>query len=84
MKKIIYYILFLLSIPMLYSACTEEKIRITPSMKTQIDTTFKNQLNALRAETDSLCDLKFDKMVNAMKDSIIQERLEERKRKLGY
>lgn len=65
-------------------ACGEEPERITPSMKTQIDTTFRNMTKALKIEMDSICDAEFDKQVKIAKDSIMIERLEERKKKLGY
>jgi len=74
----------LIIIPCLIVACREEPERITPDMRRQIDTLYKNQVPVLKAEMDSLCDLRFDKMVNEMKDSIMIERLEERKKKLGY
>jgi len=57
---------------------------MTSDMRTQVDTTYKKQVKLLEVEMDSLCTERFDREVAAARDSIMKERLEERRKKLGY
>lgn len=72
--------LFFLS---LFCSCGKDEVKMTPKIKKHIDTTYRNELRILTPALDSICDLRFDSLVSAAKDSILKIRLEERKEKLG-
>ncbi len=80
-KKLKFYVLIFV----LLSACTTEQTPyFNKELRTQVDTLYKNQLEDLKKETDSLCEVQTQKILETAVDSIIQVRLEERKKKLGY
>ena len=72
-----------LFILILFFSCGEDEIKMTPKIKMHIDTTYRNEVRVLVTELDSICDLRFDSLVNVAKDSILKIRLAERKEKLG-
>lgn len=55
----------------------EVRLRLTPAERSRIDTLYQERIGVLRPLWDSLCDLRFDSVVAAARDSIVQERLEE-------
>ena len=59
------------------STCETEPPRLTIEHKNQIDTLVKYQSLLLRAELDSLCEVDFDKKVQAATDSLVKVRIEE-------
>lgn len=65
-------------------SCSEEKPRLRPSDLVMIDTLFKNQTKLLRIEYDSICAANYQVKLDKAVDSILQLRLAERKKKLGF
>ncbi len=66
-------------------ACTPpEPPRVTPVMQKEIDSLFKDAIVEVKKETDSLCLILTQDIIESVKDSIIQVRLEERKKRLGF
>lgn len=65
-------------------SCSEEAPRLRPSDLVMIDTLFKKQTKLIKMEYDSLCDANYQKELDRAVDSILQLRLAERKKKLGF
>jgi len=65
-------------------SCSEETPRLRPSDLVMIDTLFKKQTKLIKMEYDSICETNFQKNLDRAVDSILQLRLEERKKKLGF
>ena len=67
-----------------WSSCGNNKqdysLRLTARERTRIDTIYSERLDSLRPIWDSLCDERWQGMVDRAVDSIIQERLEEEAR----
>ena len=74
---------FLMMLPFFIFSCGKDEIKMTPKIKTHIDTTYRNEVRVLATELDSICDMRFDSLVSVAKDSILKIRLKERKEKLG-
>jgi len=55
-------------------------MRITYEERKLIDSFYRKEVALLRPQLDSLCDLRFDSLVNIAIDSIFVERKEEEKR----
>ena len=55
-------------------------LRLTARERTRIDTIYTQRLDSMRPFWDSLCDLRYQSLVDAALDSIIEERLEEEAR----
>lgn len=83
MKK---YILSLVISFLLFSiiACDNQKqnvsLRLTPTERNRIDTLYTSKLDSLRPIWDSLCEQRYEAMVEVALDSIVKQRLEEEER----
>ena len=55
-------------------------LRLTPTERNRIDTLYTSQLDSLRPIWDSLCELRYSRMVELAVDSIVEQRLEEEER----
>ena len=78
MKKalVLLFIFFLLS-------CGEEPpLTLSWEERSLVDSLFKAEVNKIRPEVDSICDMRFDSMVNYYKDSLWTDRIEEIQRQL--
>jgi hypothetical protein len=73
---------FALLMALLAAACEQQdvQLRLTSFERNRIDTLYAGQATALRAEVDSLCELRYARMVQEAVDSIVQERLAEEER----
>lgn len=65
-------------------SCSEETPRLRPSDLVMIDTLFKNQSKLIKVEYDSICTANYQQNLDRAVDSILQIRLSERKKKLGF
>lgn len=67
-----------------WSSCGSKQqdysLRLTARERTRIDTIYSERLDSLRPIWDSLCDERWQSMVDRAVDSIIEERLEEEAR----
>jgi len=64
-------------------SCGKRTVQLDRDLRKAIDTLAAKQINILRPELDSLCDLRFDSMVAASVDSIMQVRQSERTSIIG-
>jgi hypothetical protein len=65
------------------ASCGKRHVQIDSQTRRTIDTTASRQIYVLRAEMDSLCELKTDSMVRVMSDSILDVRRQEIRKLLG-
>lgn len=80
MKKLL---LLLLLLPFFLLSCGEEPpLTLSWEERSLVDSLFKDEVNRLRPEMDSLCDSRFDSLFNYYKDSLWVDRIEEIKRQL--
>ena len=84
MNQKIYKLSFILASFLFLNSCEEEKIKLHPSDIMRIDTIYNAQSKILEAELDSLCELNYKKRFDEAVDSIMDLRLEERKKRLGF
>ena len=83
-QKIQAFLLFLASL-FIMTACTPEPtVRLNKEDRTLIDSLYKKQLPTLQFEVDSICALERKQILKTAVDSILQARLAERKKRLGY
>lgn len=66
------------------NSCDDETIKLRPSDIMTIDTLYKTQSKQLEIELDSICDAQFQQRFEKALDSIMDLRLEERKKRLGF
>jgi len=66
-----------------FSSCEEPPYELRGADYKIIDTVFQNQIVDIKLEMDSLCELRYDKLVSDAKDSIMKVRLLEIEKKLG-
>jgi len=64
----------------LLGSCGKRTIRLDRTMRKAIDTTSAKQIVILRPILDSLCDMRFDSLVQVAVDSILEKRQLEIKR----
>jgi len=69
---------------LLTTSCEPEAPRIRSAERKIIDSLYNKKVAILKVELDSMCQLTFDKRVDQAVDSIMAERIAERKRRLGY
>lgn len=69
---------------LLLNSCEEKKIKLHPADILKIDTLYNKQSKILEAELDSLCKSSYQKRFDRAVDSIMELRLEERKKRLGF
>lgn len=68
-----------------FTACAPEPtVTLNKEDRKHIDSLYKKVVPQLQLETDSICELEQQKIMDRAVDSIILERLEERKKRLGY
>ncbi len=65
------------------SGCQEDPSFLLASQRTRIDTTVAKQVALLGPVMDSLCDQRFDAMVEGARDSIMKVKLEEIRKIIG-
>ncbi len=66
------------------SGCATQAPRIRSADRKIIDSLYKMEVEILKLEMDSLCNLSFDERLKYTVDSIMTVRLVERKNRLGY
>ena len=75
-------IFILFAIFSMLSSCEKEPPRLTRSHKKIVDSLVQDRKVGLRAELDSLCDIKYDAQIQSKIDSIVKDRMAEIKRKI--
>ena len=66
------------------SGCATQAPRIRSADRKIIDSLYKMEVELLKLELDSICNLSFDERLSYTVDSIMTVRLIERKNRLGY
>ncbi len=66
------------------SGCAKQAPRLRSPERKIVDSLYKKQVGILKPELDSLCNLGFKERVDYAVDSIMDIRLQERKKRLGY
>jgi len=66
------------------SGCEQQAPRIRSADRKIIDSLYKMEVETLKLELDSICNLSFDERLKYTVDSIMAVRLIERKKRLGY
>lgn len=79
--KIIFFLFFCISIS--FCSCGEEELKLTRAHRKIVDSLVLKKRSAIRAELDSLCDLRFATEIDLKTDSIVKERVAEIKRKIN-
>ena len=82
MNRIVQFTLIVLMLSFLFPACIKEEIRLNRYHRKLIDSLTALQTTVILEEMDSLCDLQMEVEVQAATDSIVQERLNEIRRKI--
>jgi len=82
MTKLPTLFLVLLTIALL-PACEEEPLKLSRAHRKIVDSLVQERKIGLRAELDSLCDIRFQDELDQKVDSIYQERREEIRRKIN-
>ncbi len=81
-KKIIHSIFTILFFCSPFISCIKDDPRLSRSHNKVIDSIAQARTKLIRAEEDSLCDIKFAERINVLTDSIVAERMAEIKRKI--
>ena len=76
-------LLFFLAFSLIHCA-PEPKLSLNRAMRVEVDSLYKKQIPELKEMMDSLCAIEKERILAIAVDSIIQKRLAERKKKLGY
>ncbi len=63
-------------------SCEKEYPKLTRAHNSLLDSLTKEGKTGLRLEMDSLCDLRFAKELNQLTDSIVEDRMNEIRRKI--
>lgn len=66
------------------SGCETQAPRLRSPERKIVDSLYKQKVEILQVELDSICNESFDARVDYAVDSIMQIRIKERKEKLGY
>jgi len=66
------------------SGCEPQAPRLRSPERKIVDSLYKQRVETLKVELDSICDLSFKERVEYAVDSIMQIRIKERKERLGY
>ncbi len=74
LKTIVLFFFLIFAEMLLFTACQKKEEKLTKASIKIVDTLWKHRRDSLKAEWDSLCDLRYNAILDRALDSILIER----------